>query len=261
MKQALLVVSFGSSVALARREIAAVEQALQSEEPGRDFFQAYTSPTIRRILQREGEQVPGLGEALDNLRVQGYEDVAVAVTHLLYGYEYDRIQQEVQSHRANFRKLVLGRPLAADTESLRELARILPECYPAHGDALVLLGHGTEHPANMMYPALQTVLRLTGRNDVYVGTVEGWPGFEDVLSQLRADGRGSVLLAPFMLVAGDHARNDMAGADPDSWKSRLEAAGFEVRCQMDGLGSMERVRDLYRAHLRSSLEAEEQNGI
>ena len=118
------------------------------------------------------------------------------------------------------------------------------------GGALVLLGHGTEHFANMVYPAMQTALRLAGGRRAYMGTVEGWPGFDEVLAQLKEDGCGQALLVPFMLVAGDHALNDMAGDGPKSWKSRLEAAGVGVRCRMRGLGTLPEVQALYGARLR-----------
>lgn len=114
----------------------------------------------------------------------------------------------------------------------------------------MLLGHGTEHFANMVYPAMQTALRLAGGRRAYMGTVEGWPGFDEVLAQLKKDGCGQALLVPFMLVAGDHALNDMAGDGPKSWKSRLEAAGVGVRCRMRGLGALPEVQALYGARLR-----------
>ena len=144
-----------------------------------------------------------------------------------------------------------GLPLAADSESLRALAACMVRRFgQPEGGALVLLGHGTEHFANMVYPAMQTALRLAGGRRAYMGTVEGWPGFDEVLAQLKEDGCGQALLVPFMLVAGDHALNDMAGDGPKSWKSRLEAAGVGVRCRMRGLGALPEVQALYGARLR-----------
>ncbi len=249
MKKALLVISFGTAVPQARVSIEAVEQALRAELPGRDCFHAFTSPTIRKILARRGECIPSLEEALEQLKEKSYEDVIVQPTHVLYGFEYDKIRETVHRFAAQFARLVLGRPLLADHQDLCALAEVVIKWYhPA--DALVLLGHGTEHFANMVYPALQTAFRLRGSDNIYVGTVEGWPGADDVLAQLKKDGRKEVLIAPLMLVAGDHALHDMAGEDPDSWKSRLEAAGFTVTCQMEGLGIIPEVQEMYRAHLR-----------
>lgn len=257
MKQALLAVSFGTSVPRARQDIAAVEQALAAGAPGRDFYRAYTSPTIRRMLAGRGETVPGLPEALEALAAAGYEEVLVQPTHLLYGIEYDKLKADAAAFAGCFARLALGRPLAADSESLCLLAACLLERFePQQDGALVLLGHGTEHFANMVYPAMQTALRLAGGQRAYVGTVEGWPGFDEVLAQLRKDGCGQALLVPFMLVAGDHALNDMAGNGPESWKSRLEAAGVRVRCHMQGLGALPGVQALYGARLREILSAD-----
>ena len=239
MKQALLAVSFGTSVPRARQDIEAVERVLAAGAPERAFCRAYTSPTIRRILAERGEPVSGLPEALEALAAAGVEDVAVQPTHLLYGFEYDKLKADAAAFAGRFARLALGRPLAADSESLRALAA-----------CMVLLGHGTEHFANMVYPAMQTALRLAGGRRAYMGTVEGWPGFDEVLAQLKEDGCGQALLVPFMLVAGDHALNDMAGDGPKSWKSRLEAAGVGVRCRMRGLGALPEVQALYGARLR-----------
>ena len=225
MKQALLAVSFGTSVPRARQDIEAVERVLAAGAPERAFCRAYTSPTIRRILAERGEPVSGLPEALEALAAAGVEDVAVQPTHLLYGFEYDKLKADAAAFAGRFARLALGRPLAADSESLRALAACMVRRFgQPEGGALVLLGHGTEHFANMVYPAMQTALRLAGGRRAYMGTVEGWPGFDEVLAQLKEDGCGQALLVPFMLVAGDHALNDMAGDGPKYPVRRKTAA-------------------------------------
>lgn len=250
MKQALIVVSFGTSVPSAQKNIADVEEALAGVMTGADIFTALTSPTIRRKLRSQGREVFGLEEVLERLAPGSYDRVVVQPTHLLYGFEYDRIRETVAAFAGRFPQLLLGKPLLAGTEDLHAMAAILKEEYPPSQEALVLMGHGTEHFANMVYPAFQTVLKLDGFSGAYVGTVEGWPSIDDVIRQLHADGRKSVLLVPMMLVAGDHACNDMAGPDPDSWKSRLEAEGFTVRCHMQGLGGLTAMQSLYCRHLQ-----------
>ena len=243
MKQALLAVSFGTSVPRARQDIEAVERVLAAEAPERAFCRAYTSPTIRRILAERGEPVSGLPEALEALAAAGVKDVAVQPTHLLYGFEYDKLKADAAAFAGRFARLALGRPLAADSESLRALAACMVRRFgQPEGGALVLLGHGTEHFANMVYPAMQTALRLAGGRRAYMGTVEGWPGFDEVLAQLKEDGCGQALLVPFMLVAGDHAHNDLAGGDEDSWLSILTGRGFDVTVRMQGLGADEKVQ-------------------
>ena len=249
MKQALLAVSFGTSVPSARESINRVEQALRETLPDYDFFRAFTSPTIRRILAKRGEIIQSTGEALEQLAKAGYEDVIVQPTHLLCGIEYDRIQETVRAFEGSFSRLTLGKPLAANDRDLRVLA----DCAAAHflpeEGALLLMGHGTSHFANTVYPALQTIFRLSGIQNAFVGTVEGWPTLDEMIGALKQGGYRSVTLAPLMLVAGDHACNDMAGDGEDSWKSRLEKEGFAVHCRLEGLGLFPEVQALYRLHL------------
>ena len=158
MKKALLVLSFGTSVPAARKSIFAVEEALKAVSD-RDFFRAFTSPTIRRILARKGETVWSLPEALEALEEMGYADVAIQPTHLLYGYEYDNIRETVTQWNGRFPVLRLGQPLLATQEDLFCLADCVTKAYAPEEGALVLMGHGTAHFANMVYPAFQTVLR------------------------------------------------------------------------------------------------------
>ena len=252
MKKAVVCVSFGTSVPAGRENITAVENVLRQAAQDRMFISAFTSPTIRRILRERGETVYSPAEALEALRSRGVTEVLLQPTHILRGHEYDKLKREAAPWRDRFDSLRVGNPLLSDTEDLRALAAGLSAAYPQqNGETLVLFGHGTDHAADLVYPALQTAFRLAGRTDVLVGTVEGWPAFRDVLAQLK--GGKTVHLVPLMLVAGDHALNDMAGADPDSWKSRLEAEGFAVRASLRGLGVMPAVQAMYRAHLEEEL--------
>lgn len=254
MKQALVIVSFGTSVPSAQKDIAGVEEALTCVMPGADHYSALTSPTIRRILQKRGESVFSLEEILEMLVPMGYDRVVIQPTHLLYGIEYDKIKETVGYFAGRFSSLLLGKPLLAGTEDLIALAECLKEEYASGKEALVLMGHGTEHFANMVYPAFQTVLRLQNYPGAYVGTVEGWPDLDAVIRQLKADNKQKILLVPMMLVAGDHACNDMAGEGSDSWKSKLAAEGFQVRCHLNGLGNLAQIRNLYCSHLRDLLK-------
>lgn len=254
MKQAVVCVSFGTSVPAGREHITAVEKVLRRAAEGRRFLSAFTSGVIRRILKERGETVYSVAEALEELWRQGVTEVLVQPTHILWGYEYGKLTLEAEPWRDKFESLNFGKPLLTDTEDLRALAAALSGVYPTQaGETLVLFGHGTDHAANLVYPALQTAFQLAGRRDVLVGTVEGWPAFEDVLRQLRERNEKNVHLAPLMLVAGDHALRDMAGEEPESWKSRLEAAGFAVRATLRGLGLLPEVQDMYRAHLEEEL--------
>ena len=258
MKKAIILLSFGTSVEEARqRDIAPVETALRSctKLP---CITAYTSPTIRKILARRGETVPGLEEAMAQLTTEGaecVEQILVQPTHLLYGYEYDNIRRTVGEQH------LLGKPLLAGTEDIQYMAGVLDRISPkALGTVHLYLGHGTEHFANAVYPALQMALNLLGRGDILICTVEGWPGYLEVRQELAALSVKRVKLSPFMLVAGDHAVHDMAGEEPDSWKSRLELEGYAVDCHMRGLGAVPQVRALYQDHFRALL-AEAEYGL
>lgn len=242
----LVIVSFGTSVPEARRAVTAVEEVLGRSASGWETVRAFTSPTICRILARRGEDVPSLTEALEQLCSRGIRRAAVQPTHLLYGFEYDKLRAEAEALSGRFDTLAVGRPLLADTADLRRFAAGISETHPLeNGGAVVLMGHGTEHFANAVYPALQTGLRLAGREDILVGTVEGWPGLEDVVRQLAAGCPRRVRLVPLMLVAGEHARSDMAGV----WKRRLEEAGHTVECSFTGLGELPWVQEMYQERL------------
>lgn len=259
MKKALLCVSFGTSVIQARESITAVENTLRREMPEADFYRAFTSKTIRKILQERGEIIWSLEEALDELSKMEYDQVLVQPTHFLYGLEYERILACAEKKKAAFSRFLLGAPLLSHTEDLIELTKVLSKSYPEKpGQAIVFMGHGTPHFSNVVYPALQQVFHILGRPDMFVGTVEGWPEIDEVVKQLKKGKFASVCTAPLMLVAGDHAINDMAGDEPDSWKSILQKEGFAVECVLSGMGMDSGVQEMYRAHfnrLKESLES------
>lgn len=251
MKQALLAVSFGTTVEEARAlDLAGVERAIRRAAPELPFARAYTSPTVRRILMGRGEKIHGLEEALEAQAAAGTEELYVVPTHVLPGAEYDRVTETAARFRHCFSALHLGRPLLCDTAGVRALAQVLDSLWPAGaGTAAVLVGHGSEHPGNLVYPALQGALDLMGRSDLVVGTVEGWPDQAAVLKRLESLGAKRVVLLPLLLAAGVHAREDMAGPQPDSWKSVLEAAGFRTWVRLEGMGRLPQIQALYQGEL------------
>ena len=255
-QQALLAVSFGAAAAQARQlEIGGVEEALRRRLPQLPFFRAYTSPTIRRILRsREGSAPPSLEEALEEQASAGIQRLYVAVTHLLPGYEYDAIVRTAEDFRPRFSQLAVSRPLLGDTVMVRALARVLMERWPPRpGQAVVLVGHGTAHPGNLVYSALQGVFCLAGRSDLLVGTIEGWPGPAELLPALERQQVRQVLLVPLLLTAGAHVREDIAGPGPDSWRSTLERSGLQVEPVLTGLGRLPQVQELYVRRLEEIL--------
>lgn len=248
MRHALIVTSFGTSVPEARAGIAAVEKTLEEAAPGYIVLRSFTSPTIRRILAGRGEYVPSLTEALERLQSLGADRVVVQPTHLLYGYEYDKLKAEAEEFSGRFEMVRVGKPLVADNRSILRFAEKLAQAHPQQdGAAVVYMGHGTAHFANAVYPAMQTALNLAGRSDIWIGTVEGWPGLEDILRLLKTPCK--VKLLPLMLVAGGHARRDMAVV----WKEALERAGHSVQCEFIGLGELAWVQEMYRDRLMEVL--------
>lgn len=258
MKTALLCVSFGTSVPAARKSITAVEEVLHAEMPEADFFRVFTSKTIRRILASRGEAVWSMDEALEHLTDGSYDCVVIQPTHFLYGLEYESLKASVEEAKKQFPSLLLGKPLFSGSEDLQALVRVLSEEFPQKKDtALVFMGHGTSHFSNVVYPAMQAAFHMIGRKDVYIGTVEGWPEIEEICSQLQERNYTYVRTAPLMLVAGDHALNDMAGDESDSWKNILTLQGYKVECIMQGLGILPGVQQLYRKHLQELLKQRE----
>lgn len=255
--QTLLTVSFGAVSQQARDlEIGGVEEALRRRCPQMSFARAYTSPTIRRLLARRDVLVPSLEQALEEQAAAGSRRLYLVPTHMIPGYEYDALQEAAETFRPRFQDLRLAPPLLGDTEMVRALAQILTERWPRTlGQAVVLVGHGTTHPGNLVYSALQGMFALAGRNDLLVGTIEGWPGLEELLPLLERQGTQRVILAPLLLTAGTHVREDIAGDNPDSWKSRLEGAGLLVSPVLEGLGRMPQVQELYVRRLLTLTES------
>lgn len=174
-----------------------MERALAQAAEGYDVFRAYTSSIVRKVLKSRGEIVPSLEEALEKLANESYDTVFVQPTHLLCGNEYDeKIRASYMRYAGRFLRGGIGKPLIANNDDLLKLAEILAALKPDDADALLLMGHGTTHFANMVYPAMQTALRLQGHPNVVVGTVEGWPTLENAIDELRALGRKAHRAAP-----------------------------------------------------------------
>lgn len=261
-QKALVCASFGTTVPTAAADIAGVEQALAAAAPGWQLLRAYTSGMVRTALAGRGQPEDSVPEALARATAAGCRRVLVQPTHFLWGVEYDKLKAQALAAAPGFDWLRVGRPLLDDTRDLRALAGAIGALYPAEpGRAVVLMGHGSAHRANVVYPALQGIFELQSRPDIRVGTVEGWPGLAEVCAALARSRASRVLLVPLMLVAGDHAQNDMAGPGPHSWRSVLAGQGYRVDWVRHGLGSEKAVQDLYAAHLRGVLQEDGAHGL
>ena len=276
----LLVVSFGTSFNDSRvADIKSVEDALQEANPDWSVRRAFTAQIIINHIQaRDGEKIDNMDQALERAVANGVKQLVVQPTHLMHGAEYDEMCAAIDKVRDQFDSVEIAEPMLgevgddatvinADKEAVAKavVAAALEEsgyettaAAKDAGVAYVLMGHGTAHVAKVTYSQMATQMAELGYENVFVGTVEGEPeetSCEAVIEAVKNAGYTTVVLRPLMVVAGDHANNDMAGADDDSWKTMFEAAGFTVNCQISGLGRIADVQALYVAHTKAAIDA------
>ena len=276
----LLVVSFGTSFNDSRvADIKSIEDALQAANPDWSVRRAFTAQIIINHIQaRDGEKIDNMEQALERAVANGVKQLVVQPTHLMHGAEYDEMCAAIDKVRDQFDSVEIAEPMLgevgndatvinADKEAVAKavVAAALEESgYESTaaakdaGVAYVLMGHGTAHVAKVTYSQMATQMAKLGYENVFVGTVEGEPeetSCEAVIEAVKNAGYTTVVLRPLMVVAGDHANNDMAGADDDSWKTMFEAAGFTVNCQISGLGRIADVQALYVAHTKAAIDA------
>ncbi len=252
-KPVLLAVSFGTSFNDSRDvTIGAIEEALQTAYPDYEVRRAFTSQIIIDVLkERDGIKIDNVTQAMDRLVADGVKEVFIQPTHVMSGFEYDDVIAEITPYEAQFDSFKIGKTLLTTDEDYTKLIAVITEetkDYNVDGTAVVFMGHGTEHEANDTYAKLQQSLTDAGFANYFVGTVEAAPSLDDVLALVKEGGYEKVVLLPLMIVAGDHANNDMAGDEEDSWKSAFTAAGFEVECVLKGLGQYAGVQDMIVEH-------------
>ncbi len=254
----LLVVSFGTSYNDSRRlTIGAIEDALAEAFPDWSVRRAFTSQIIiDHVKSRDGEVIDNVTEALERAVNNGVKELLVVPTHLMDGFEYNDIISEVVGYADAFEKIKIAAPLLqtdSDFDAVADAIVAATEQYDDGGTAIVFMGHGTEADSNGVYEQMQGVLDEKGMENYFIGTVEAFPTVEDVLAAVQMGSYQRVVLRPLMVVAGDHANNDMAGDDEDSWKSMFEAADYEVECVLEGLGSLASIQQLYIAHTQEAM--------
>ena len=276
----LLVVSFGTSYNDSRvADIKSIEDALQAANPDWSVRRAFTAQIIINHIQaRDGEKIDNMEQALERAVSNGVKQLVVQPTHLMHGAEYDEMCAAIDKVRDKFESVEIAEPMLgevgsdatiinADKEAVAKavVAAALSEsgyestaAAKEDGVAYVLMGHGTAHVAKVTYSQMATQMDKLGYENVFIGTVEGEPedtSCEAVIAAVKEAGYTTVVLRPLMVVAGDHANNDMAGADEDSWKTMFEAAGLTVNCQISGLGRIADVQALYVAHTKAAIDA------
>ena len=278
----LLVVSFGTSFNGSRAaDIKGIEDALQAAYPDWSVRRAFTAQIIINHVQaRDGEKIDNMDQALERAVANGVKNLVVQPTHLMHGAEYDEMCEAVEQYRDKFDSVAIAEPLLgevgedatvinADKEAVA--AAITAEAVKtagyddaaaaaADGTAFVFMGHGTSHTAKVSYSQMQTAMQTLGYDNVFIGTVEGEPedtACDAVIEKVKEAGYTKVILRPLMVVAGDHANNDMAGADDDSWLSQFKAAGCfdSVDTQIAGLGEIADVQQIYIDHTKAAIDS------
>ena len=262
-KKAILAVSFGTSYNdSCEKTIGATEKLIAEKFPDWEVRRAFTSRMIiKKLKERDGKKIDYIDEALQRLADEGFDAVIVQPTHIMNGTEYDFVADFACGFKDKFRCLRVGKPLLTSSEDYDKAVDAIASGIAAPAKemagpdaAVVLMGHGSEHFANATYSQLQLALWLSGMEDVYVTTVEGFPGFGDTMSMMKGMGIRNVVIQPFMLVAGDHANNDMAGDEPGSLKCVLEHNGYRVFPVIKGLGEIPEFRGMFVDHICDAMK-------
>ena len=253
--KAILVVSFGTSYReTCERTIEALEADLRARFPDRRFYRAWTSKIICRKMAAQGNPIDSVEESLERMLRDGVRDLLVQTTHMLAGEECAITLDALKARRSDFSSLRFGAPLLENRSDLEELAQILEHSFPLVEDNsfLVFMGHGSDSIDSPIYEDLERCFKRDGYSNYFVGTVEFDPGFAPILERIRTERPKKVYLTPLMVVAGDHANNDMAGDDPDSWRSQIAAEGIEPVCLLKGLGEYPAIREMYIKHAENA---------
>ena len=258
-KKAILIVSFGTSYENTRkRTIDAIERDIADAFPACPAYRAWTSKMIiAKLKKRDGIIIHTVKEAMEQMLLDGVTDVIVQPTHVINGIENDQMKADALSFRDRFSSIVFGNPLLTTEEDNQAVVQAVADEFQGMDQetALVLMGHGTEHYANSVYAALDYRFKDMGHKNIFLGTVEAYPALDSLLRAADSFQPKKIVLAPFMIVAGDHAHNDMAGDSPDSWACQFENAGFEVCPIIKGLGEYPGIRRMYVEHAQKAIDS------
>ena len=257
----ILVVSFGTSYSNSRHvTIGAIEDAIREAYPDYQVRRAFTAQIIiDKLKKEENIEIDNVKQALDRAVANGVKTLVVQPTHLMNGLEYNDLKKELDKDKDKFDKIALGKPLLTSDEDFKQVIAAITNDTKEYLDgetAICFMGHGTEADSNKVYATLQEKLKAAGYNDYFVGTVEATPTVDDVIAQVKESGKYKrVILQPLMVVAGDHANNDMAGDGEDSWVSKFKAAGFEVKPVLRGLGQNYDIQKIYLEHVQAAIDS------
>ena len=256
----LLVASFGTSYNDNRRlTIGAIEEAMEAVFPDYSVRRGFTSQIIiDHVKDRDGEVIDNMTEAFNRAIDNGVKTLVTQPTHLMDGLEYSDVVNEAAEFSDSFEKIAIGRPLLDTDADFEAVIKAITEATAEYDDgetAICFMGHGTEAESNQVYGKMQDMLTAAGYENYFVGTVEAEPGLEDVLAAVGEGSYKKAVLLPLMIVAGDHANNDMAGDEEGTWKTEFEAAGYEVTCVLNGLGELEAIQQLFVEHAQAAMDS------
>lgn len=256
----LLVLSFGTSYNDSRRlTIGAIEDALDTAFPDYSVRRGFTANIIiDHVNRRDGILIDDVDAALQRAMDNNVKTLVVQPTHLMNGLEYNDLVAQVGNVADAFDQVVFGEPLLTSEDDFQRVENAIVDWTKEYDDgktAICFMGHGTEADSNAVYQKMQDMLANDGHTNYYVGTVEATPSVEDVLAKVQSGDYERVVLEPLMVVAGDHANNDMAGDEDDSWKTTFENAGYEVICLLRGLGENEEIRKIYVEHAQAAMDS------
>lgn len=256
-KKAILVVSFGTSHNDTREKtIDVIEQTIQEAYPAYAIYRAWTSNMIiQKVIQRDKVINFTVTQAVEEMLKNGITEIIIQPTHVINGIENDFMIKDILQFEHRFDSIRFGAPLLTTTQDSLDVIKALMDeySYLVKNDALVLMGHGTTHYANTVYAALDYMFKEQGYPNVFVGTVEAYPSLEVIIKQLKKQNLKSITLVPFMIVAGDHAKNDMASDKEDSWNTQLCEQGYQVCSVLKGLGEYQGIRNIFLRHIEDTL--------
>lgn len=254
-KKAILVVSFGTSYPCTRKlTIDAIEKRIKENFSEYEVRRAFTSDIIRRKIEKqENIIVDNTKVALEKMKEEGFREVIVQPLHIIPGIEYDKIKETLNNFQGAFEKLCLGTPMLYDKEDYSRVIDAIKNQIPTmkSNEGLVFMAHGTSHYANSCYALLQYLLEESGYENVFVSTLGAYPSLDNVIRRIKNKEINSVLLMPFMLVAGEHVKNQMVGDKEDSWKNKLESKGIKVKVYNHGLGENLLIQDIYVSKIKN----------
>ena len=256
--KAILVVSFGTSYEATRKvTIEAIEKDIANAYPDYKLYRAWTSKMIlAKLKKRDNLHINNVKEAMEEMIADGITDVIIQPTHVINGIENELMKEDALSYRESFHSIRFGTPLLTSEEDNQTVINAIAEefSYLSEEEVLVLMGHGTTHYSNAIYAALDYAFKDKGHPNIFLGTVEAYPSMQSLMKMIKAYAPQKVVLAPFMIVAGDHAKNDMAGDDPESWYSQFVQEGFQVETVLKGLGEYKGIRELFVKHVADTLQ-------